>query len=607
MMSPRALLAVVAAAGLSACSDYSFNYQTPVTGGECFDRLFPGEDIDQDPTCYTLESSVLIPNVIIWNRKTFDFQPDSTRVTMTPIVIPLNDDDIPDVVAVTFREDNGVLRAMSGDDGASLWDTDEVLLDPEAGLAGGDLDGDGDVEIIGITNDSRVVAFDNQGRLLWRTDIYSQHMKGVADAPSIADMDGDGFAEVMVGRLILDKDGNTLMEGSYGRGGPSGTVSFAVDIDADGVQELITGNAAYRLDGSVLFYNEEIDGYPAVADFDGDGQAEIVVSGGGEVRLQETDGSVVWRVSLSGQQQSGPPLLIDTDGDGVSEIGVVSEDHYTMLDAVGEILWQETIHDASGNTASTAFDFEGDGLPEVIYGDESNLWIFSGHDGTYRIGSNEHSSRTAIEYPLIVDVDNDGEAEIVAVSSPDSGVNEGIMVFESIDTEWPTARKIWNQHAYSVTNVNDDGSIPAVPELNWRSFNSFRAAHLSVTSGLSKADLFVEIADVCTQACTDDMMGVWVQVGNQGLYSIKGGVELTIYGVKQDGSYKKMETVILEDGLAAGDLSDAIRIDVDGHKALDIVTLAVGVDGGNGIESGGKWAECDEENNEVEWSGSICE
>ena len=172
MTSPRSFIAVVSAVGLVACSDYSFSYNTPITGGECFDRSYPGEDIDQDPTCYAIESTVQILNVISWNRKSFDFEPDSTRVTMTPIVLPVNDDDIPDVVAVTFRADNGVLRAMSGDDGASLWDTDEILLDPEAGLAGGDLDGDGNVEIIGISNDSRVVAFDNQGRLLWRSDIY---------------------------------------------------------------------------------------------------------------------------------------------------------------------------------------------------------------------------------------------------------------------------------------------------------------------------------------------------------------------------------------------------------------------------------------------------
>ena len=605
MTSPRSLLAVLAAASLG-CSDYSFNYQTPITGGDCFDREYPGEIIDQDPQCYSIESTVAIPNVISWNRTSFDVQSDANRVTMTPIVLPLNDDDIPDVIAVTFRADNGVLRAMSGDDGASLWDSDELLLDPEAGLAGGDVDGDGDMEIAAITNDSRLALFDHEGRLIWRTEIYSQHMKGDFDAPAVADMDADGDAEIMVGRLIVDHEGNTLMEGSYGRGGPEGTASFAVDLDGDGKQELVTGNTVYQLDGSVVFYNEERDGYPAVADFDDDGEAEIIVSGYGEVRYQETDGSVVWSVDLPGQEDSGPPMLIDSEGDGIPEIVVASNENLTMLDKDGEIVWQELIRDASGQTTPTAFDFEGDGLPEVLSADEVSLLFLTAHDGAYRISSTEHSSRTAHEYPVVVDVDNDGEAEIVTGSSPDNGVNEGVMVFDSVDGDWPAARKLWNQHAYSVTNIEDDGSIPAEPRQNWRSFNSFRAAHLSVTSGLSKSDLFIEIADVCTQACADDMMAVWVRVGNQGLYSIKGGVQVTIWGVLADGSRKKMETVTLEDGLSAGDLTDAIRVDIYGHKAMEPVTLAATVDGGNNADGGGKWAECDEENNEDEWQGEIC-
>ena len=36
------------------------------------------------------------------------------------------------------------------------------------------------------------------------------------------------------------------------------------------------------------------------------------------------------------------------------------------------------------------------------------------------------------------------------------------------------SRRIWNQHAYHITNVNDDGSVPVKQADNWRSYNNFR-------------------------------------------------------------------------------------------------------------------------------------
>ena len=31
---------------------------------------------------------------------------------------------------------------------------------------------------------------------------------------------------------------------------------------------------------------------------------------------------------------------------------------------------------------------------------------------------------------------------------------------------WAPARRIWNQHAYSVTNINEDGSLPTMSARN---------------------------------------------------------------------------------------------------------------------------------------------
>ena len=36
----------------------------------------------------------------------------------------------------------------------------------------------------------------------------------------------------------------------------------------------------------------------------------------------------------------------------------------------------------------------------------------------------------------------------------------GVIVFEDVANKWTRTRRIWNQHSYHVTNVNEDATIP---------------------------------------------------------------------------------------------------------------------------------------------------
>jgi len=48
-------------------------------------------------------------------------------------------------------------------------------------------------------------------------------------------------------------------------------------------------------------------------------------------------------------------------------------------------------------------------------------------------------------------------------------------VYEDSMKRWIPTRRIWNQHAYSVTNVREDGTIPPTPIKNWLNLNTFRS------------------------------------------------------------------------------------------------------------------------------------
>ena len=92
-------------------------------------------------------------------------------------------------------------------------------------------------------------------------------------------------------------------------------------------------------------------------------------------------------------------------------------------------------------------------MADVIYADEINLYVYSGIDGAVKMKYEGHSSGTLIEYPIVVDVDNDGQVEIVVAHNNLIPDNYGVTVLGDLAKSWRPGRKVWNQHAYSITNI----------------------------------------------------------------------------------------------------------------------------------------------------------
>ena len=68
--------------------------------------------------------------------------------------------------------------------------------------------------------------------------------------------------------------------------------------------------------------------------------------------------------------------------------------------------------DSSRATSSSVFDFNGDGAAEVLYNDECEFRVYEGQSGEVLFAAMSRS-RTGIENPVVADVDNDGNAEVV--------------------------------------------------------------------------------------------------------------------------------------------------------------------------------------------------
>lgn len=370
---------------------------------------------------------------------------DHVHSIVMPAVVDLDGDRVPEVIgsffAATSADCRGVLRAMRGTTGEILWTANVVdgsTISACPTYAVGDLDGDDVPEIVTMLTDGRVVALRASGALYWtstRADgtPYSAggYLQWANSAFAIANLDHDGPPEIVIGAVVLDASGRLLWERDAGtlegdNGGYVGGLPAIADIDLDGEPEIVTGRRAYERDGTQRWIATSggtpiTDGYPAIGDFDEDAQPEVVLVSQGNVYLIDgLDGVVQWGpIAIPGGGRGGPPTVADFDGDGLPEIGVAGGSSYSVYDPDGAtpVLWSRPTQDSSSNaTGSAVFDFEGDGAAEVVYADECYLRAYRGSDGEVLLEV-ESSSGTQHEYPVVADIDGDGNSEIAIVAN----------------------------------------------------------------------------------------------------------------------------------------------------------------------------------------------
>ncbi|HEX3128889.1 MAG TPA: CARDB domain-containing protein, partial [Thermoanaerobaculia bacterium] len=530
--------------------------------------------------------------------------PGSNQVMMTPAVIDLTGDGVPEVVFTTYQGANyntdGHLRAVDGRTGAELFTVTDSAFDVRGAgsVAVGDIDLDGRPEILAVAESAdRLLAFEHDGTFKWRSALIPGAVNW--GGPGLADLDRDGLPEIIVGATVLDRDGTRRWVGGFGRGDNVsvgvGPLSLVADLDLSGNPEVVAGNTAYRWDGTVLWRRSDLgDGFNAVGNFDADPFPEIVLVTNGRVYLLQHDGTTVWGpVLLPGGGHGGAPTVADIDGDGQPEIGVAGASRYVVFETNGTIKWQAVTQDGSSNvTGSSVFDFEGDGKAEVVYGDERFLRIYRGSDGTvlYQLAK---SSGTTYELPVVADVDADGNAEIVAIANTLAGFGPqtGVYVIGDAADSWVPTRTLWNQHTYHVGNVNDDGSIPRREEPSWRTHNTYRLNLRTEGNPFAAPDLTASriVVDLANPGVE---VPVTVRIGNGGKIFAPAGVAVVFYNGDPSAGGTLLGTVATTHRLEPGEFEDIPF--VWRTPAPGTYTVFVVADPGTGR---GKVSECEEGNN----------
>ena len=411
-----------------------------------------------------------------------------------------------------------------------------------------------------------------------------------------------------------------------------------------------------------------------------DGKPEVILIDNGDLTILDGEtGKVIDDRNLGGGARGGAPNVDDFDGDGFMEIASALQDFYIVVDlqdstgsggacpawplvierveqpngshnkntprnpggsctqdsqcaasavcnkAIGQCVclhngWKrDSDDDSSRATSSSVFDFNGDGAAEVIYNDECEFRVYDGVNGNV-FYSEVSRSRTGIENPVVADVDNDGNAEVVTAMNTaqtnrcdddPGGIPQGpngIRVWGDPKDLWVSARRIWNQQSYHVTNVTESGMVPVHPPESWGSFNGrVYNTYRSQPRNFGVApDLTVVAGGVSSPDAQCGALGtkldIAFEIKNDGDLRVGPGVEVTFEGTwgattqqLLNGSGQPL-TVTLTNSLEPG-ASVILSVGYDpannGQTVLPDKVKVI-------VDAADAERECDETNNEKE-------
>jgi hypothetical protein len=605
--------------------------------GACVPDL-PGSD-----ACTYKRPKTTVAPVLKWKWDTAVAQPGYHNAVSAPLVADIDKDGTPDVVftstnsSATTPMAAGYMRVLNGKTAAEMWDaTTEALqsanqINAIFSPALADLDGDGTVEVLAVDTSKRIIAFNADGSVRWR----STNANGTAFAfgnlwgssISIADMDHDGKAEVVMSGVVLDDKG-VVVSGSaathaggyrYKSDDTYSTSSILADVDGDGMLEVVTGKGAYRKDGTQAWQQGD-DGFPAIADFNADGKPELVVAASDSVRVQDAaTGDTIATTTLSG---GGPPVIADFDGDGKIDVGVQQSPgcSFSMfaVDVAAKTItqkWNTPLTKCSGFFTSSAFDFDGDGAVEILVHDDCFVSVLNGTDGAVMLKL-PASHATWTEFVSVADVDGDLSADLLFSANNEfnggvydyktfcayTGTDEarrGVYVYSDPEGAWMPTRRIWNQQAYHITNVRSNGQLPAPEPDSWgpNGFNNYRVS--AQGKGATRAaDLTVSLYASLLDTCPGSIRLLAV-VENNGSVSAPPEVSVSFFkGTPPSGTWLGATTTKT---LLTPGASTTVSLDVPSTSGTAYYAVVDSDQQGNGTVT-----ECDETNNTASMDGVTC-
>lgn len=620
-----------------------------------FDPSLPDNVFDGDcvlppaPNAFTMTELFKCPNV---------------NSMSTPMVADMDGDGLPEIIACCYASGapyyNTGFHVVNGQTGELKYTLNTVQYCNSGLMATiADVDHDGKSELFLLGRDQRLYCYNYNGGVRWSSanTVANNYLL------SAADVNNDGVAEIVCGEYVYDaQTGVLLLHGSMvetgmGFGAPHGVhlpyyhipyYMYALgDVDGDGTLELCAGNTIYKLvitnnagtagnSWSILRQAdtpatiENKDGQTFLVDFDNDGDFDVCVIGITHSLTQSTTlhtlDVYVWdgqtsqvighkRLPIRSKAGSSVPFSGDLNGDGYPEI-IFSADPGMMAytyDTVTSSMSVMHSYAPFGETAGfTVFDFNQDGRNEIVYRGTTQLYIADGVTLANLCPPTTAYSGTITEYPIVADVNADGHAEIIVARAYNDwnaggGANGWVSVYGSATPgTWSSARKVWNQWAYSSVNINEDMTVPqyrfdvstAFPNGD-KPFNGFLQQMPYIDT---QGDLFNPVADVevtgASASMQEDTVMLSLNCCNIGDISVLT-CPVTVYANTHGGNI--ITTVTITESLTVDScVQQVIRLPKSllcEFQGLEALVVSVNNSGSGIAQNGGQQSECDTTNN----------
>ncbi|MEM7205586.1 MAG: VCBS repeat-containing protein [Planctomycetota bacterium] len=493
---------------------------------------------------------------------------------------------------------------------------------PTAAVALGDIDGDGDLDMVAAGSGeclrpcgaSQNRLYRNDGAGIF-TDVTAEQLPQLRDQTfglALGDVDGDGDLDLVTAntgfygphrnRLYLNDGEGTFSDVSAAQlpSDSDSTSSVALgDCDGDGDLDILFGNGSfygrmlarlYLNDGTGRFTDVSATHLPvirahtlsvALADVDGDGDLDALCGNGGQDYLYLNDGSGTYTDATArlpaDTTNTAAIAAVDVDGDGDGDLVLASHGQNRLyLNQGGSFIDVTSTHmpiDSDFSETMVSADLDGDGDHDLVVGN-------TGQNRAYlNDGTGNFRTTPAVRLPFddnrsfvaAGDVDGDHDADVICSNYEQQNrlyLNDGSAVFaDATAARLPTMREVTTSLALG--DVDGDGDLDVVVGNDI----SYYRNRLHLNDGYGT---FVDVSSTQLPLDSDDTNAVVLAdfdgdsdldlvVGNRG----RSGAQDRLYLNDGSGSFTDATTGRMP--IIANPTVAVAVVDVDGDGDLDLV------------------------------------